>query len=248
MRRALLTLTVMLLIIGHALAAPVKYRSGSETVSAYLAVPTTKGPHPAIVVIHEWWGLNPWVMKQADQLAKQGYVALAVDLYRGKVAKDTDEAHELSRGLPRDRAMRDLQAALTFLASRPDVDRNRLGSIGWCMGGGWSLDLALADKRVKACVMAYGSPKSEAAALQSLNGPVLGVFGTEDRGINPDTVRQFWAAMSAAKKHLELHEMLGVGHAFMNPNNKAGYNPAATAVASMAIRIFLLRELAGGKL
>ena len=100
---------------------------------------------PRIIVIHEWWGLNDWVKEQASKLADQGYVALAIDLYRGKVATTPDMAHELMRGVPEDRANRDLQAAFEFLAvATQRQERTASASIGWCMGGGYSLDVALA--------------------------------------------------------------------------------------------------------
>src|SRR5215469_16564348 len=121
----------------------VNYKSGSDTVSGYLALPEGGGKHPGILVIHEWWGLNDWVKEQAQKFADQGYVALAVDLYRGKTASTPDDAHILMRGLPDDRGMRDLEAGFAYLASRPDVEPNKIGSVGWCMGGGWSLKLAI---------------------------------------------------------------------------------------------------------
>src|SRR5512138_3404962 len=114
MRRIVL-LCVVVLLAGGALAATgkqVSYPSGDETVQGMLYTPQGKGPFPALVVIQEWWGLNDWIKEQASKLADQGYVTLAVDLYRGKVASTPDEAHELSRGLPQDRALRDLRAAV----------------------------------------------------------------------------------------------------------------------------------------
>jgi carboxymethylenebutenolidase len=90
-------------------------------------------------VVHEWWGLTDWVKGETQKLAEQGYVALAVDLYRGKVTSDPEEAHELMRGLPEDRAISDLKAAFNYLNTRKDVERGHIGSIGWCMGGGFSL-------------------------------------------------------------------------------------------------------------
>ena len=89
----------------------VQFKSGNDTVSGFLALPDTPGAHAAIIVIHEWWGLNDWVKEQAEKFAELGYVALAVDLYRGKVATDQNQAHELMRGLPQDRGIKDLQAA-----------------------------------------------------------------------------------------------------------------------------------------
>ena len=160
-------------------------RSGDETVSAYLAVPDSGGPHPALVVIHEWWGLNDWVKEQAQKFAEQGYVALAVDLYRGKVAYDPNLAHELSRGLPQDQAIRDLKAAFDYLASRPDVRHDKIGSVGWCMGGGFSLLLAVNEPKLAACVVNYGSMPTDKDDIQRIQAPVLGNFGAEDRGIPP---------------------------------------------------------------
>ena len=115
----------------------VSYKSGDETVSAYLVLPDGAGKHPAIVVIHEWWGLNDWVKEQAQKYAAQGYVALAVDLYRGKVAANPDEAHILMRGLPDDRGLRDLEAAFAYLSSRPDVNAGKIGSVdgAWAEAG-----------------------------------------------------------------------------------------------------------------
>src|SRR5215471_21085653 len=114
----------------------VSYKSGDETVQGMLYQPQGKGPFPALVVIHEYWGLNDWVKEQASKLADEGYVALAIDLYRGKVATTPDEAHQIMRGVPDDRANRDLLAASTFLRAQSSVDPKRVGSMGWCMGGG----------------------------------------------------------------------------------------------------------------
>src|SRR6476660_4602596 len=117
----LLALTLVFSIT--ALAAdgkPVSYKSGDETVQAILYTPQGNGPFPALVVIHEWWGLNDWVKDQASKLADQGYAALAIDLYRGKVATTPDLAHELMRGVPDDRAARDLHEAVAFLKSQAE--------------------------------------------------------------------------------------------------------------------------------
>ena len=151
--KLLLLLSSIGLFAMTALAAEsrnVSYKSGDETVNAVMYTPQGKGPFPALVVIHEFWGLNDWVKEQASKLADQGYVTLAIDLYRGKVATTPDEAHEIMRGVPEDRANRDLLAASSYLRSQKNVDPKRVGSIGWCMGGGYSLDLALNDPKLKA--------------------------------------------------------------------------------------------------
>src|SRR6202158_1282820 len=133
----------------------VSYKSGDETVQAVLYSPSGKGPFPAVIVIHEWWGLNDWVKEQAAKLSDEGYVTLAIDLYRGKVATTPDEAHEIMRGVPEDRAARDLHAAVEFLKSQSNVKKDRIASIGWCMGGGYSLDEALQEPTLTAAVINF---------------------------------------------------------------------------------------------
>ena len=158
-----------------------------------LYTPAGKGPFPAIIVIHEWWGLNDWVKDQAAKLAGEGYVALAIDLYRGKVATTPDQAHEIMRGVPEDRAKRDLHAAFEFLQSQPNVRKDRIGAIGWCMGGGYSLDVALQEPTLAADVINYGHLATDPEALKKINAPILGLFGGQDQGIPPDDVNKFEA-------------------------------------------------------
>jgi carboxymethylenebutenolidase len=242
-------LALGILALGLALQAgapkteTVSYKSGDETVSGYLALPDGAGKHPAIIVIHEWWGLNDWVKEQAQKYAAQGYVALAVDLYRGKVATNQDEAHVLMRGLPDDRGMRDLEAAFTYLSSRPDVNASKIGSIGWCMGGSWSLKLAVDQPKLAACVVNYGWLPSEPALVAKIKAPVQGNFGADDQGIPPKDVKAFEAAMKTDGKVADIKIYDGAGHAFQNPSNKQGYRPEATADASQRISAFFQKYL-----
>ena len=201
----------------------ISYKSGDETVTDMLYTPPGKGPFPAIIVIHEWWGLNDWVKEQASKLADQGYVALAVDLYRGKVADNPDLAHELMRGVPEDRAARDLRAAFDYLASQPNVKKDRIASIGWCMGGGYSLDVALLEPTLAATVINYGHLATDPNELKKINGPILGNFGGQDRGITPDDVKKFQTALQQLGKKADIKIYPEAGHAFENPNNKQGY-------------------------
>ena len=209
----------------------------------YLSLPTTAGKHPAIVVIQEWWGVNDWVKEQADRFAKQGYVALAVDLYRGKVATDQDLAHELSRGLPEDRGIADLRAGADYLVKRADVNASKIGVIGWCMGGGFSLGLSLADPRITATVINYGHLVTDPATIAKIHAPILGNFGGADRGILPTDVKAFEAAATKAGKSVDLKMYDGTGHAFMNPNNTGGYVAAAAADAWKRIDAFFQKQL-----
>src|SRR5436305_14634281 len=146
--------TALLLVVPSSAATPkdVTFKSDGETVKAIAYTPEGKGPFPAIIVIHEWWGLNDWVKDQASKLADQGYLALAVDFYRGKVATTREEAHELSRTSPT-RVMRDAQAAFAYLQSRADVKKDKIGAIGWCWGGGYSLQLAIEEPTLAADVI-----------------------------------------------------------------------------------------------
>ena len=222
---------------------PVTYQSGSETVNAILYTPQGKGPFPALVVIHEWWGLNDWVKEEASNLSDQGYVALAIDLYRGKVATTPDEAHQIMRGVPEDRANRDLLAASAYLRSQKNVDPARVGSIGWCMGGGYSLDLAIADPKLKAAVINYGHLASDDATLKKLDAAVLGIFGGQDKGIPPADVNKFEAQLKAQGKTVEIHIFPDAGHAFENPNNKTGYRADDAAQAWKLTTAFLAKYL-----
>lgn len=221
----------------------VTYPSGSETVSGYLALPSGPGKHPAIIVIHEWWGLNDWVKQQAEKFAGQGYVALAVDLYRGQSAKTPDDAHILMRGLPDDRGLRDLEAAFTYLASRPDVISTKIGSIGWCMGGGWSIKLAEDQPKLAAFVVNYGPLPTDAAIIAKIKAPMLGNFGADDKGIPPSAVQAFESAMKkdGASPDIKIYD--GAGHAFQNPNNKDGYRPEAAADSDKRIDSFFAKTL-----
>jgi carboxymethylenebutenolidase len=220
----------------------VSYKSGDETVSALLYTPPGKGPFPAIVVIQEWWGLNDWVKEQASKLADQGYIALAVDLYRGKVATTSEEAHEFSRGLPHDRADRDLLAATSYLRAQKNVDPKRVGSIGWCMGGGYSLDLALNDPKLKATVINYGHLATDDATLKKINADILGIFGGQDKGIPVADVNKFESQLKALGKTVEIHIFDDAGHGFENPSNER-YNATDAAQAWKLTVDFLAKYL-----
>lgn len=241
-------MAALVLHSGVLLAADVKgemisYKSGTETISGYLATPPGAGLHPGLVVIQEWWGLNDWIKEQARRFASQGYVALAPDLYRGKVATDPSMAHELSRGLPDDRALRDLKAAFDYLRSRKDVKKSAIGSVGWCMGGGLSLKLALNQPELRACVVNYGALPTDSAAIARITAPVLGNFGAEDQGIPPAAVNAFEKEMRGQKKWIDIKIYPGAGHAFENPNNRQGYREEAARDAWNRMIKFLNENL-----
>ena len=242
----------VLLVAASAVAAEpssppnVHFKSSVGEAQGYLATPAkAAGKRPAIIVIQEWWGVDDWIRQQTDRFAKDGYVALAVDLYRGKVASGADEAHELMRGLPEDRAMADLKGAFHYLQSRKDVDGKRIAVVGWCMGGGYALMLATAEPKLSGAVINYGHLMTDPKTIASLRVPLLGNFGAADRGIPAEDVKAFESALHKDGKSADFKIYDGAGHAFMNPNNKAGYVPAAAEDAWNRIDHFLTKELHG---
>jgi carboxymethylenebutenolidase len=233
-----------------ALAFAPSARSAEEKVtfgsggSGFLVTPAGKAPAPAVLVIQEWWGLDDWVKDQARALAKEGYVALAVDLYRGKVTNKQEEAHQFMSGLSSDQAMGDLKAAYAFLAARPDVKKDRIGAIGWCMGGRYSLSLATEEPQLKASVAYYGAAPTDEAAIARIQAPVLGNYGGDDKGPSPDAVKAFEAAMKKAGKSIDVKIYDGAPHAFANPNNPwGGYREAAAKDAWARTSAFFAAHL-----
>jgi carboxymethylenebutenolidase len=247
---AVLSAAVALVLTGatatraEVMTKDVTFPSGKEEVKGFLAMPDGKGPFPAIVVIQEWWGLNDWVKDQAKRLAKEGYVALAPDLYRGKVASKPDQARKLMMGLPQDRAIRDLKGATDYLAKNDRVNKERIGVIGWCMGGGLALQHALKDQRLKACAICYGRVVTNPKQLEPLQATILGVFGKEDRGIKIDDVRKFKAALDKAGKKVDSINEYDAGHGFMREGGDA-YKADATRAAWQAIDRFFAKTLKG---
>jgi carboxymethylenebutenolidase len=225
----------------------VSFPAGGETVHGMLYLPAGGGVHPAVVVVHEWWGLTPWMKQQAKELAAQGYVALAVDLYRGRVTTDPQVAMQLMRSLPKARAVADLSGAVRWLDSRKDVDPNRMGAIGWCMGGGFAADLAVADPTLKAVVINYGELPTKPAELERIHAAVLGTFGGEDQVIPPAAVHAFETELKRLGKNVSVKIYPDAGHAFENPNNKGGYRPADTADAKARAKDFLAKYLKPGQ-
>ncbi|MDB4978508.1 MAG: putative dienelactone hydrolase family [Candidatus Peribacteria bacterium] len=183
--------------------------------NGYLALPQTEGTHPAVVLIHEWWGLNDNMRWYAEQFAKQGYVALAVDLYGGQSTQDPAKAQELAGGVQKNMtgAFMNLESAVAYLKTRPEVDSSRIASVGWCFGGGWSYQMAKNNMGVKATVMYYGqfSPKDD---LSMMKAHIIGHFGEKDTSIPVDDVKTFRA---------KLQTLSGENQVFIYPNEGHGF-------------------------
>ena len=222
-----------------------------ENASGYLVYPLSNLPNnasvateklPAIVMIHENRGLNDNIKSTADILAKQGYVVLAVDLFQGQVTADPNRARELSSDVRNNPgvAIENMKSAVAYLSSLQNVNASRIASIGWCFGGGQSLQLALnsEDHPLAATIIYYGQVVNDTGELSKIRWPVLGIFGDKDQAISVDSVRAFEKALNEVGVTNQIHIYPGVGHAFANPSNE-NYAPQETADAWMKTLAFL---------
>jgi carboxymethylenebutenolidase len=210
---------------GEPTLGSIEYPAGKETLHGFLCRPEKAGrPSPGIVLIHDANGLNGWIKDQAYRLSSRGYVVLAVDLYRGEAPKDLEEAHILDRGLPEDRALGDLKAAVDYLVTRTDVDPDALGVIGLGMGGGYALEAAVHDPRLRAVVMCYGRPITDPKLLRPLRATLFCLFAGKDEGISMDTIAQFVQAMNKAAKTMKDPRFYAdCGYGFLDPANWPTY-------------------------
>jgi carboxymethylenebutenolidase len=227
-RNAILAIFIPLAIASpgwaeHVKTQEVTFASGSETIGGYLAIPQTAGRHPAILVLHADSGLTDWVMEQTRQLAEHDYVALALDMYRGRVAHEPELAYNLAVSVSPARAFQDMETAIHYLIARPDVDKDKIGSIGWSVGGKWSIMLAVNDPFLAACVCNYGALPANPPEIEKIRAPILGIFGAEDLVISRQEVENFGDAMTSAHKSFEMKMYRGAGHDFEDPSNQLGY-------------------------
>jgi carboxymethylenebutenolidase len=201
---------------------------------------------PAVIMIHEWWGVNDNIKEMADELASEGYVVLAADLYNGEVATDPNRARELSSSVRENpqQAITNLQSAVQYLASLPNVNGSRIASLGWCFGGGQSLQLALNSEQhpLAATVIYYGNLVNDTNELSKIKWPVLGIFGDQDNSIPVDSVRAFGRGLNETGVTNEIYIYPGVGHAFANPSGD-NYAPQETTDAWQKTLTFLDKYL-----
>jgi len=198
---------------------------------------------PAVVMIHEWWGLNENIKDMANILAKQGFVVLAADLYKGEVADNPQRAMELVQSVRNNQnnSIDNLQSAVKYLGSLPNVDSSKIASIGWCFGGGQSLQLALNSQEhpLVATIIYYGTPLvTDEASLSKIKWPVLGIFGDKDQAIPIQEVNLFRTSLDQTGITNEIHIYKGVGHAFANPSGD-NYAPKETEDAWQKTLSFL---------
>jgi carboxymethylenebutenolidase len=210
-----------------------------EDAQGYLVYPVSstdsQGKLPAVVMIHEWWGLNQNIKDMANLLAKQGFVVLAADLYHGNVTDNPQVAMDLVQIARNDQnsSVANLQAAVKYLSLAPNVDSTKIASLGWCFGGGQSLQLALNSQEhpLAATILYYGTPLvTDKESLAKIKWPVLGIFGDNDQAIPLPEINQFRSSLNQSGITNEIEIYKGVGHAFANPSGD-NYAPKETADA-----------------
>ena len=213
-----------------------------KSSKAYLSLPAgAKPPLPALVVVHEWWGLNDHIKHWADRLAQDGYAALAVDLYGGKVAATQDDAMAAMKGVDEATAKKLLLDADAWLKKDSRVLASHRGVIGWCFGGKWSLELGLAAPDLDAVVVYYGHVTTDPKRLAALKAPMLGIFGNLDKGIAPSMVDEFEAGLKKAGANYRILRY-DAEHAFANPSNPR-YDQKSAEAAWVESRKFLAAQL-----
>jgi carboxymethylenebutenolidase len=221
-----------------------------DSASGYLVYPSTATSGtigkklPAVIMIHEWWGINDNIRTMANTLAKQtGYVVLAVDLFKGQSTKDPTQAMKLVKTVSTNpqEAISNLQAAVKYTGSLPFVNSSKISSIGWCFGGGQSLQLALHSDQhpLVATILYYGTPLvTDKQELSKIKWPVLGFFGDHDQSIPLSQINSFKSALNSDGITNQIHIYKGLGHAFANPSG-ANYAPQQTSDAWEKTMTFL---------
>jgi carboxymethylenebutenolidase len=210
---------------------------GGQRATAYAAM--KDGSDRYVLVFHEWWGLNDYVKREADRLSKKlGYVnVIALDLYDGKIATERDSAQKYMQMADKERIMSIINGALKKIPSNASI-----ATIGWCFGGGWSLQAAIeAGDRAEACVMYYGMPEKDVDRLKKLNSDVLFIFAEKDQWINQEVADAFAENMKETDNEL-IVKSFDADHAFANPTQESYVEAAANEANAMAIE-FLKAEL-----
>ena len=224
----------------------IEFPINAHAAPGYLARPADRQAHPGVVVIQEWWGLVPHIKDVVERLARAGFVALAPDLYHGQAADEPDEARKLAMALDAQRAVQEIAAAARHLKKMENVAPQKVGVVGWCMGGGLSLSTAAqhADL-IGAAVAFYGRPLTASDAAR-LKVPVLGLYAEHDHGIPLEAVRAFAAQMEQQHVPHEVHIYPGTSHAFFNDTRPQIYEAAAAQDAWQKTLAWFRRYLVDG--
>lgn len=220
----------------------VEFPFADGNTGGYLAEPE-KGSGPGVVVIQEWWGLVDHIKDVCDRFAAEGFVALAPDLYHGKTTKSPDEAGKLMMALRIDEAERDLSAAVEYLSTLDSTTSQKVGVVGFCMGGALSLYTATKNPNIGACVVFYGGHPKVKPDLPNLQAPVLGLYAEKDRSVTPAAVHELERQLKSLGKQIEVKIYPGADHAFFNDTRPEVYNAEAAADAWQRTIEFLRKHL-----
>jgi carboxymethylenebutenolidase len=208
----------------------IEFKSNGGEARGYLSVPES-GEGPGVVVIQEYWGLVPHIEDVADRFAAEGFVALAPDLYHGDVARSPDEAGKMMMALNIAQTERDLRGAIQYLLDNEATKGDRVGTVGFCMGGALSLYAASKNAQVGACVVFYGVHPKVEPDFDNLRAPVLGIFAEKDDFVPPEAVSALEEKMREHGKSIETHTYPGADHAFFNDTRPEVHDPDAAADA-----------------
>lgn len=221
------------------------YVQGDEATVGYLAVPEGDGPFPALVIVHQWNGLVDRVRRIADDLAAEGYITLAVDLFDGRTGSSPDENRALTAEVAAnpEKMIANMNAAVDYLRARPDVT-GRVGAMGWCFGGGIALSFGLDGESHDATAIFYGSLIDDPARLATIGHEVYGTFAELDQGIPPESVAAFEAALRSAGIENDIHVYDDVNHGFwLNADEDPDLRNGPTLDAWQRLKAYLERTL-----
>ncbi|MFF2523201.1 dienelactone hydrolase family protein [Streptomyces liangshanensis] len=222
----------------------VEFPSAGATAHGYLALPPA-GHGPGVIVIQEWWGLTDHIKDITDRLARDGFVALAPDLYGRTVAHDSAEALRMMNALPTAQGVEQLEGAVTYLLSREETRGDTAGAVGFCMGGGFVLSLAAADERISAAVPFYGVNRDGVPDFSHLKAEILGHYGELDEGVPPSSLVPIEEAIREGGSGIvpTFHLYPGAGHAFFNDGRPEAYHAEAAELAWARTLDFLHTQL-----
>lgn len=220
----------------------IEFTTNGQTCSGYLSLPDS-GKGPGVVVIQEWWGLVPHIKDVADRLANVGYVALAPDLYHGTSTASPDEAGKLMMALNIDETEKDLRGAIRHLIDHDATTIDKVGTVGFCMGGALSLYAACKNPQVAACVVFYGGHPNVKPELENLQGAVLGLYAGNDTFVTPASVRELEQNLNRLGKNADIHIYPNTEHAFFNDHRPQIYNQDAADDAWQRVLEFYQRHL-----
>ena len=225
------------------LAKDITYRINGETTPGYLAVPDSPSPAPSVIVIQEVWGLNDDIRRICRMFAEAGYAALSPDLYNGRSTTDLEEAMKIRATMEMARAVKDIDVAIKYLQALPEAKNKPVGMIGFCMGGGLTLETAIRGGKISAGACFYGGPQGDLGRFSTIKVPILCAFGAEDHLIPLSRVEEIRQALQKNKIDHEVHVYQGAGHSFFNEVKPEWYKPDVAKVAWGHVLAFYERTL-----